>query len=790
MRRGLLLATALILMLATLPLTPYRSAKSQGTGDWLVTGTEVRQGEMIVLNGNLIVLPGGNLTLVNCTLVLNSTSTRTLNITVRSGGSLYILANSTVMSADPAHYYDFLVQGRLVVRDSAIYCPSEILVQSNEGVFFERAAVVFGRNNAIYCMDSSNVLVLNTFFIDNGNCGFRAYRSCDINLTGCAAYGNRYGIYLSYSNSTTISSCSIDENAEKGLYCEECFNVTIFNCAIADSGGYGAHFWGSYNITLRYNSFTRDGLFIEHGFSTELRHYASFKIEGNVVNGKPLYYVVNSSGVTVPSDAGEVIVVNSTNVQISGANLSSTDVGVEVVLSDSVTISNCVFYGDYYALYYFNSSNIQADRLDVKNSSYAVYCEYANFTLTNSIIREGGDGIYIFESKSAEVHFCDIFSNKRCGMCNWGSYEVNATYNWWGSSNGPNATCMCDAEDPEEVCGLVLYNPWSSTPYNDKYPPTVSIDAPKEGAYVRKTITVKASASDDLKVANVTICVNGTKVAALSKPPYEYAWSTEGVSDGVYNITVIACDFAGRKSAESVIVTVDNTPPSASIKSPAPASFVRGTITIEFEASDAYGIEKAILYVDGRAVAVFPSLTYKYELNTTSLPDGLHNITVVVYDRAGNSYSTTINVTVDNTPPSIGNISISPEEPVEGEEVTVSAEASDATSGIAEAILSYSTDGGTTWKNVSMTATGANVYEATIPGQPANTTVLFKVLFRDAAGNWASSSEQSYTVGTAAPAPAKPAAPAIPVAYIAGAIAAVVVAVGVALYLLKKKRTS
>ena len=61
---------------------------------------------------------------------------------------------------------------------------------------------------------------------------------------------------------------------------------------------------------------------------------------------------------------------------------------------------------------------------------------------------------------------------------------------------------------------------------------------------------------------------------------------------------------------------------------------------------------------------------------------------------------------------------------------------SDATGGVAEVVLSYSIDGGTTWSNKTMSPAGG-AYEAVIPGQPAGRTVVFKIYARDNAGNWA-----------------------------------------------------
>ena len=142
----------------------------------------------------------------------------------------------------------------------------------------------------------------------------------------------------------------------------------------------------------------------------------------------------------------------------------------------------------------------------------------------------------------------------------------------------------------------------------------------------------------------------------------------------------------------------------------------------------------------------------------------------------------------DTEGPSITEITISPSEPGPGEDVTVKAKITDP-SGVAQAVLSYSTDGGQTWANVSMTPVGDDYYEATIPGQPKDTTVIYMIMAQDGAGNWATTSVRSYTVEEkAGPAPGPPEEIAgIPIMYIVGGAVAAVVVIGVAIALLRRR---
>jgi hypothetical protein len=65
----------------------------------------------------------------------------------------------------------------------------------------------------------------------------------------------------------------------------------------------------------------------------------------------------------------------------------------------------------------------------------------------------------------------------------------------------------------------------------------------------------------------------------------------------------------------------------------------------------------------------------------------------------------------------------------------VTAIANDTESGIEKVILSYSTDDGVTWNTMDMLEGEPQNYTGEIPGQPAGTTVLYKVEALDNAGN-------------------------------------------------------
>ena len=97
----------------------------------------------------------------------------------------------------------------------------------------------------------------------------------------------------------------------------------------------------------------------------------------------------------------------------------------------------------------------------------------------------------------------------------------------------------------------------------DTTPPSVSITAPAANATVSNTVTVSATASDDVGVAGVQFKLDGNNLgSAITAAPYSVAWDTTTVGNGSHVLTAVAQDTSNNvATSASVTVTVSNTPP-------------------------------------------------------------------------------------------------------------------------------------------------------------------------------------------------------------------------------------
>ncbi len=88
--------------------------------------------------------------------------------------------------------------------------------------------------------------------------------------------------------------------------------------------------------------------------------------------------------------------------------------------------------------------------------------------------------------------------------------------------------------------------------------PTVSITYPTDGATLTGTITIEATATDNLHVSRVEFYIDDELKYIDNLPPYAYTWNTNLCSNGEHTLMVKAYDEAENKRSISIRVNVNN----------------------------------------------------------------------------------------------------------------------------------------------------------------------------------------------------------------------------------------
>jgi hypothetical protein len=192
----------------------------------------------------------------------------------------------------------------------------------------------------------------------------------------------------------------------------------------------------------------------------------------------------------------------------------------------------------------------------------------------------------------------------------------------------------------------------------DLTPPSVSITAPANGATVAGTVTMSASASDNLGVASVEFLLDGTAIGDDTTIPYSVVWNTTAAPNGLHTLTAVARDAAGNVTTSSAVtVTVANDTTAPVISGVTASSVTSSQATIAWttdEASDSQ-VEYGPTTAYGSVSPLNGALVTSHVVTLSGLADtALHHFRVRSRDAAGNSTTSAdfTFTTLDGTNPS------------------------------------------------------------------------------------------------------------------------------------------
>ena len=184
-------------------------------------------------------------------------------------------------------------------------------------------------------------------------------------------------------------------------------------------------------------------------------------------------------------------------------------------------------------------------------------------------------------------------------------------------------------------------------PVFDREPPVVTILQPGDGAVLgSRQVQLLASVTDDSSTQVDSVPVGLS--AAL--PPGGGAfdgWLTLPAADGPQVLAVQAVDSAGNRAANSVLVTVDTTPPVVQLLAPAEGAVLSASpVALAIDVED---LTAATVQVGGGSQALPPG--HSALRVDVPLVEGDNLVTVIVTDSAGNLTTVVRHVVLDLSAP-------------------------------------------------------------------------------------------------------------------------------------------
>ncbi|MEM3458409.1 MAG: NosD domain-containing protein [Candidatus Bathyarchaeia archaeon] len=387
------------------------------------------------------------------------------------------------------------------------------------------------------------------------------------------------GICLDNVDNCSITRNYITANNNFGIFIYNSYNSIVSENNIAGNDWFGIDLEASSNNTFSGNIFVEDGLVIYNSYGNI--------VADNLVNGKPLVYLEGASNMTV-IDAGQVILVNCNHIIVENLNLSNTDIGIQLSMTNDTIIANNIITNNNIGVQFEASYNNIVSKNNIAN--YLVGCALFNSkqnTVSENTIKDNGDGVLLYNSSDNLFYhnnFVDNFAHVRLYVNSYNiwDYGYPSGGNYWSDYGGvdyysgayQNETGM-DAIgdnqyfiDPSNADRYPLMNTW---PTHDLaiinvVPSSLSV---KRGDYLTINVTV-INQGDFVETFNLTVYANTTVIGTetitdlpiRTSATFSFTWNTAGFTTSNYIISAYATPIQDETDAGDNI-------------------YVDGTVTIE-----------------------------------------------------------------------------------------------------------------------------------------------------------------------------------------------------------------
>jgi len=227
-----------------------------------------------------------------------------------------------------------------------------------------------GKFSGIHLLSDGNVIT-SALLRDNGWEALYVDHSHHNRILGNTIISNDdWALDIESSHNTTIAHNIIDSNG-RGISLMRANHTTITNNHIANHTIEGIILWSGHNNHISTNSFSDNtvGIYLlaSHNVITSnsfyhngLTTYAPANtVTDNTVNGKPLVYLEGYSDMTIDGQAGQIILVNSSNITIQHHNVSHASTGIELLNTDNCLISDNIIDANEEGIFLTNAHHNQ-----------------------------------------------------------------------------------------------------------------------------------------------------------------------------------------------------------------------------------------------------------------------------------------------------------------------------------------------------------------------------------------------------------------------------------------------
>lgn len=338
---------------------------------------------------------------------------------------------------DGSKFNPYLIEGLNFTSLASSYLKVDegIIIVKNTNVYFQINNCFLNRNafsNGILLKNVSqgcilrntikNMLSDETYFWPNPGIAIHLEETKNVTITENNIFNDDIfyncggGILIENSQDNSI----MDNICINGLMLKNAPDNMISRNNFSDSG---ITLFRSPNNNIMHNTFLKSGIsFMTNDCDEpcEQEYYRQMEVTNNTINSKPLIYWQDRTGETVPSEAGQVILMNCTSITVTNQNLTTKMIvafstssfiqnniiaRISLICSDDSTISNNSISN---GISLWNSRNnlmlsnlIESRYQSIEDNFYYYHTlgKFANNTISDNIIY--GDILFLGSSNSS-----------------------------------------------------------------------------------------------------------------------------------------------------------------------------------------------------------------------------------------------------------------------------------------------------------------------------------------------------------------------------------------------------
>jgi parallel beta-helix repeat protein len=324
-------------------------------------------------------------------LYLNNSLQSNSNTAITSYGYKSTIINNTMyMSGLSLDYFGFPEFSYYIIENNTV---------NNKPIIFwlnkSNCTVPEGAGQ-IFLGSCSNITVSNQNCSD-ASTGINIDNSDNISITNNICNGNsETGIKIRFSDYNQI---------ENNICNDQGIQIMVSNSnSFINNTCAGIQMYPSQKNTFRNNSLISSGF---HFYIWNPLYWYPPEIGiDNTLNGKPILYLEDMVGESLPPNIGQIILRNCSDIQIIDQNCSKGSLGIVIISSENILIQNNSCSNNQYGIYIESSKNISIINNKCNANLYGIWIQNSEYiSIHNNSCNFNEDrGISIFYSNSIEIN--------------------------------------------------------------------------------------------------------------------------------------------------------------------------------------------------------------------------------------------------------------------------------------------------------------------------------------------------------------------------------------------------